>query len=191
MSRRRPPHPDPRRRDHDDPEGGPFPAVFLGRDGVLVDPQRDPALRWEDLEWTPDMFPALRRLYDVGFKLVVVVNQPEVGEGLAETAEVQGVHQRIRREFAARRLHLDAVYHCPHRAGRGCRCRTPEPGMILQAAQDLDLDLARSYLLSALREDVEAGREAGVRKAILVERGRDVRAGVEEILEDRAPHKDR
>lgn len=166
-----------------DPDG-PHPAVFLDRDGVLNVNRDDYVLTWDDFEWTPDVFEQVRRLYDAGFKLVVITNQSPVGRGLLDVAELQGIHQRMRREFARHRLHIDAVYHCPHHPAKGCRCRKPEPGMILEAAEDLDLDLARSYLLGDRESDIRAAEQAGVRDAFLIERDQGIQEGVDRILED-------
>lgn len=90
--------------------------------------------------------------------MVVVTNQPDVARGL-QRAEV--VHE-INRELC-RRVHVAAVYVCFHDDADGCRCRKPAPGLLLRAAQDLRLDLDRSFMVGDRWRDVEAGRRAGCR----------------------------
>jgi D-glycero-D-manno-heptose 1,7-bisphosphate phosphatase len=140
------------------------PAVFLDRDGVLNRPVlRDgrphPPESVEDLAVYPDATASLRRLKAVGFALVVVTNQPDVARGL-QRAEV--VHQ-INRELCQRIDDLTAVYVCFHDDVDGCHCRKPAPGLLLDAAHDLGLDLSRSFMVGDRWRDVEAGRRAGCR----------------------------
>jgi D-glycero-D-manno-heptose 1,7-bisphosphate phosphatase len=138
------------------------PAVFLDRDGVLneVDvrdgvpypPPDAPALRL-----LPGVVEACERLHDLGFALVVVTNQPDIARGRQTRAEVDRMHAVLRA-----RLPLDDVVVCPHDDTDGCACRKPAPGMILQAAQRLGLDLRRSFCVGDRWRDVEAARRAGV-----------------------------
>lgn len=118
---------------------------------------------------------------------MVVTNQSPVGRGLLELPELQAIHQRMRRELGKRRIDVEAVFHCPHTPWAGCRCRKPEPGMILQAARECDLDLTESYLVGDRESDIEAGRRAGVKGAFLVERDAGPREAVDAILERGRP----
>jgi D-glycero-D-manno-heptose 1,7-bisphosphate phosphatase len=139
------------------------PAVFLDRDGVLNRPiLRDgrphPPDSVKDLAVYPDAASSLRRLKDIGYALVVVTNQPDVARGL-QRAEV--VHQ-INRELC-QQVEVTAVYVCFHDDADGCRCRKPAPGLLIDAAHDLGLDLSRSFMVGDRWRDVEAGRRAGCR----------------------------
>jgi D-glycero-D-manno-heptose 1,7-bisphosphate phosphatase len=143
------------------PASGPRPAVFLDRDGVIVIPEfRDrrsfAPRRVADFRLFPEAAPSLRRLKEAGFLLVVVTNQPDVGQGLIPRSEVDAMH-----EIMVRELPLDAVKACFHRQGDDCECRKPKPGMILAAASELGIDLARSFMVGDRWSDVEAGRVAG------------------------------
>jgi D-glycero-D-manno-heptose 1,7-bisphosphate phosphatase len=139
------------------------PAVFLDRDGVLNRPvlrhgRPHPPESVEDLAVYPDAASSLRRLKVAGYALVVVTNQPDVARG-TQRAEV--VHQ-INRELC-KRLEVSAVYVCFHDDADGCLCRKPAPGLLLDAAHDLRLDLSHSFMVGDRWRDVEAGRRAGCR----------------------------
>jgi D-glycero-D-manno-heptose 1,7-bisphosphate phosphatase len=141
--------------------GGLVPAVFLDRDGVIVIPEfRDrrsfAPRRLADFRLYPDAAASLRRLKRAGFLLAVVTNQPDVGNGLIARSEVNAMHEMMTRE-----LPVDTVKACFHRHGDHCDCRKPKPGMILEAASELGVDLAKSFMVGDRGSDVEAGRAAG------------------------------
>jgi D-glycero-D-manno-heptose 1,7-bisphosphate phosphatase len=145
------------------------PAVFLDRDGVVTDPvlvggRERPAWSLAELVVTTGAADAVRALREAGFALVVVTNQPDIARGGLTPEVLAGIHEHL-----GSRLVLDAVYVCPHDGAEGCDCRKPSPGMLLRAAADLDLDLARSWLVGDRWVDIAAGRAAGVR-TVLVER---------------------
>jgi D-glycero-D-manno-heptose 1,7-bisphosphate phosphatase len=137
------------------------PAVFLDRDGVIVIPEfRDrrsfAPRRVADFRLYPEAAASLQRLKRAGFLLAVVTNQPDVGHGLIPRSEVDAMHAIMTRE-----LPLDAVKACYHRQADPCDCRKPKPGMLLAAADELGIDLAKSYMVGDRGSDVEAGRAAG------------------------------
>jgi D-glycero-D-manno-heptose 1,7-bisphosphate phosphatase len=137
------------------------PAVFLDRDGVIVIPQfRDgrgfAPRRLEELRVYPDAAPSLQRLKACGFLLVVATNQPDVGRGLVPRADVDAMHNVLQRD-----LPLDEIKACFHTEADNCDCRKPKPGMILKAASELGIDLARSFMVGDRRSDIEAGAVAG------------------------------
>lgn len=146
------------------------PAVFLDRDGVLVkervvDGKPFPPASPEEMEIVPGARQALERLREKGFRLVVVTNQPDVARGLIHPSDIRRMHERLLEE-----LPLDAVYACPHDDPDGCDCRKPKPGLLLLAARELELDLARSFMVGDRWRDVEAGRSAGCR-TVWIDRG--------------------
>lgn len=149
----------------------PTPAVFLDRDGTL-NVEKNYLHRIEDWEWIPGAVEAIRRLNAAGYTVVVVTNQAGIARGLYGEAEVAALHDFVYRDLARRGARVDAFYHCPHHPDHGsaCDCRKPAPGMILQAAAELGLDLGRSWLVGDKVSDVEAARAAGVRP-ILVRTG--------------------
>jgi histidinol-phosphate phosphatase family protein len=145
-------------------------AVFLDRDGVLIENRPDFLKDWAEVEFLPGALEALARLADSPLAVVIVSNQAAVGRGFLELATAWELHRRIVAEIQRHGGRIDASYLCPHRPEDGCLCRKPAPGMIRQAARDLRLDLAASWLVGDSLRDLEAGRAAGVR-GILVSTG--------------------
>ena len=149
---------------------GTRPAIFLDRDGVLNEVDvRDgtphPPAGVEQLSLLPGVVEACYRLRQLGFVLIVVTNQPDIARGKQTRDEVDRMHDALRV-----RLPLDDIVVCAHDDVDDCPCRKPRPGMILDAATRLDLDLADSVCIGDRWRDVEAGKRAGV-MTIFVDRG--------------------
>jgi alpha-1,3-rhamnosyl/mannosyltransferase len=146
-------------------------AVFLDRDGTLnVD--KGYVHRWEDWEWLPGVPEALREMAGMGMKLVVLSNQSGIARGFYSAADVDRLHDRVRRDLEGRGVRVDGFYFCPHGPEEGCACRKPRSGLIERACRELGLDPASSYLIGDKASDAAAARAAGV-KPILVATGRD------------------
>lgn len=145
-------------------------AVFLDRDGVLIEdvgyPHRD-----EHLRLIPGAAEAVRRWNAAGLVTVVVTNQSGVGRGMFSLEQMEAFNALMLARLADAGARIDAVYACPfHAEAIDARWRHPDhsdrkpnPGMILRAAHDLDLDLGRSFLIGDRGSDLEAARRAGVR----------------------------
>ena len=142
-------------------------AVFLDRDGVLVVPEMRNGRGYAPRSIAaftiyPDGADALARLKAAGYLLVVVTNQPDIGNGLAPADVVNQMHRML-----ARALPIDRIEMCPHAQSEGCDCRKPKPGMLTSAARHCDIDLARSVIVGDRAGDVEAGRAAGCRTVFI------------------------
>lgn len=146
-------------------------AIFLDRDGVLIENRPDYVKAWEEVEIFPHTFEAMRKLAQTGRPIVMVTNQSCVGRGIVTAAWIEEVHQRLIAEITANGGRIDAVYFCPHHPQEPCECRKPLPGMLKQAAQDLNLDLTASFMVGDAVSDVETARAVGT-KGILVRTGR-------------------
>jgi D-glycero-D-manno-heptose 1,7-bisphosphate phosphatase len=136
-------------------------AVFLDRDGVINRPRLikgrpHPPATLAELEVLPGVPPALEMLRARGYSLIVVTNQPDVARGSGCRTTIDLMH-----EMLSQRLPLDAILTCFHDDADACQCRKPQPGLLLRAAQQLDLDLARSFMVGDRWRDIEAGRRAG------------------------------
>ena len=136
-------------------------AIFLDRDGVLVIPEfRDgrsfAPTRLEAYKFYPGAFEALSRLRTAGYKLVVVTNQPDVGKGLIPRDVADEMHDRL-----SKAMPIDLIKACFHSQAANCDCRKPKPGMLLEAARELQIDLMQSYMIGDRASDVEAGEAAG------------------------------
>lgn len=137
-------------------------AVFLDRDGTL---NRDTGYvhSKEEWQWLPGVVETLKRLRAVGYLLVVVSNQSGLARGMYGMDDLRRLEAWINEDLAARGAGIDAWYYCPHlpEVTGPCSCRKPEPGLILQAAADLNIDLARSWVVGDRVRDVQAGLAAG------------------------------
>lgn len=142
-------------------------AVFLDRDGVLnrlvsrdggmVSPRT--LAEFELFPWTST---ALTRLADHGYELIVVTNQPDISRGLLEESELEKMHQELRALTP-----IVHIYVCSHDSDYGCNCRKPQPGLLLWAAQDLNLDLCSSWTIGDRDIDLVAGQRAGTQTVFI------------------------
>ncbi len=148
-------------------------AVFLDRDGTLIE-DSGYLDRLERLVYFPYTVDAVRVLNRAGFAVVVVTNQAGVARGIVRDAFVGEAHRAISDRLAAGGARIDAYYYCPHyHSGpvaeyvRVCDCRKPQPGMLLRAAADLGIDLARSFAVGDRAHDIGAAAAAGVRSLLV------------------------
>jgi D-glycero-D-manno-heptose 1,7-bisphosphate phosphatase len=151
-------------------------AILLDRDGTLVHARHYPSTP-EELQLYDGVTPHLRALQGAGFRLVVVTNQAGIARGLFTTDDLAIMHEYLTAVLEAEGVHIDRIYHCPHHVDGvipqlaiACECRKPQPGMLLQAAHDLNLDLAASWFVGDILDDVEAGNRAECR-TVLVDLG--------------------
>lgn len=145
------------------------PAVFLDRDGTLnVQVVRDgkpyPPSSVEEFRLFPDVPEACRDLHAAGFALVVATNQPDVGRGVQQQSTVEAMHERL----CTLVPEIDRVEVCydPGR-GQSSRRRKPEPGMILDAAAALGIDLSASWMIGDRWRDIDCGKRAGLRTVFI------------------------
>lgn len=146
-------------------------AIFLDRDGVIIENRADYVKAWDEVVFVPGAFEAMRLLTQAGWPLIMVTNQSAVGRGIITAAFVDEVHGRMLAEIEAQGGKFAGVYFCPHHPEAGCDCRKPEPGMLRQAAQELAIDLTRSYMIGDALTDLEAAQAVGA-TGILVRTGR-------------------
>lgn len=123
----------------------------------------------------PRAVEAIRLVNDAGWTAVVATNQSGIARGYFPPALLDEVYAELRRQLVAGGARLDRILHCPHHPTEGlppyrceCDCRKPRPGMLKQAAQELGLDLARSFMVGDKIIDVEAGHRAGTRGVLVL-----------------------
>ena len=146
-------------------------AVFLDRDGVINRPvvragRPYPPANLDEFEILPGVREACRLLKKLGFLLVVATNQPDVGRGTLAREAVETIHR-----WLLQQLPIDRVMTCFHGGaahGDPCECRKPRPGMLFQAAEVLEIDLAKSFMIGDRWRDVDCGFNAGC-KTILID----------------------
>lgn len=180
------------------------PAVFLDRDGVVnamvYDPEHgllDSPSTVDQVRLLEDAIPFVKAVKKAGFPVFLVTNQPGIAKGTLTHARLAAIHAHLLARFDRAGCPLDGVYVCTHHpkgtpAGdpahiKECDCRKPRPGMLLHAAREHGIDLARSYMVGDGLTDVQAGRAAGC-KTVLVSKLLPVLVEkVIELGEDSAP----
>ena len=140
-------------------------AAFLDRDGVLNRraPPHDYVKSPAEFTWLAGAREGVLRLNREDWLVLVVTNQRGIARGLMSAADVEAIHARAQRELREIGAHVDAFYVCPHGDSDACACRKPQPGLILQAAREWNVDLRASVLIGDDDRDIEAARRAGVR----------------------------
>ncbi|HEX8404224.1 MAG TPA: HAD family hydrolase [Duganella sp.] len=146
-------------------------AIFLDKDGTLIDDvpyNVDPSR----ITLARGAAAGVQRLSRLGYRLLVVSNQPGVALGRFDARALAAVEQRLAQLLQEQGARLAGFYYCPHGPDDGCACRKPRPGMLLRAAADRRIDLAASWMIGDILDDVEAGRRAGCR-TILIDNGNE------------------
>lgn len=164
-------------------------AVFIDRDGT-INVEKEYLYRPEEFELIPGAAQAIRLLNESGFLVIVVTNQSGVARGYYTEEDVHLLHRHITMQLEQAGSRVDAWFYCPHHpSGRGsyslpCRCRKPQPGMLLEAARRFEINLESSFMIGDKLVDIEAGRAAGC-SSILVRTGygrdeeQELSAGIE------------
>ena len=145
-------------------------AVFLDRDGVLnrtivVQGTPHPPANLAELEVLPGVVQACAQLRGAGFLLIVVTNQPDVARGTQQRAVVEAINDALLSKVA-----IDDIRVCYHDDQDQCSCRKPQPGLLLQAAKEWQIDLSASFMVGDRWKDIESGRQAGC-QTILIDGG--------------------
>jgi D,D-heptose 1,7-bisphosphate phosphatase len=150
-------------------------AVFLDRDGVL---NKDPphfAHRLDQLELIPRSGTAVKILNEYGYLVIIISNQSGVARGYYTEKEVSIFNNTLLLKIKEYGGEVDAIYYCPHHPDAKiekyrliCNCRKPEPGMLLQAAEEYNIDLQKSYVVGDKWSDIEAGKNAGCQTILVL-----------------------
>ena len=154
----------------------PRPAVFLDRDGTLVE-EAGYLDRLERLVFFPYSVDAVRLLNRAGLAVVIVTNQAGIARGIFKESFVGEAHRHIAERLSAGGARVDGFYYCPHHPEavieayrQSCDCRKPQPGLLKRAASDLDIALDESFVVGDRWHDLEAGQRVGAR-GVLVRTG--------------------
>jgi D-glycero-D-manno-heptose 1,7-bisphosphate phosphatase len=136
-------------------------AVFLDRDGIINraivrDGKPFPPDNFDQLEILPGVREALDKLHAANYLLIVVTNQPDVARGTAKKEDVEKMNA-----YLSSQLPIDEFRTCYHDNHDGCHCRKPLPGSLLDAAQQHQIDLSKSFMVGDRWRDIEAGAAAG------------------------------
>lgn len=156
-------------------------AVFVDRDGVineLVYHQEqgiiDSPFTVEQFRLLPGVGEAIKKLCETDYKVILVSNQPGIAKGILSEKTFDKIRKKMKDELAREGAFLDGEYYCFHHPEAkvetlkaNCECRKPKPGLLLQAAQDMDIDVSQSWMIGDNLADIKAGKGAGVRTILL------------------------
>lgn len=159
-------------------------AIFLDRDGTLNVERADYVKSIAELVLLPGALAALNALSALAVPIILVTNQSVIGRGIVDQATVDAIHAHLRTQVRASGGRIDAIYVCPHHPDAHCHCRKPQPGLLLAAAADFQLDLTRCIFVGDSLTDYAAAQAVGC-QPVLVRTGRQ--AQQLEQLADRDP----
>lgn len=154
-------------------------AVFLDRDGT-VNIYKGYITKPCKIELSDGVEAAISRFHALGYLVIIVTNQPVIARGDCTKEELEQIHRRLEMLLGEKGAYIDRIYYCPHHPDKGfegevsqlkleCSCRKPEPGLLLKAQKDYNIDLSQSYMVGDSISDVEAGKKAGCTPVFLGE----------------------
>ena len=148
-------------------------AVFLDRDGVIdrKPPTGDYVRRWSEFRLVPTIADWIRLFNALDLLVIVVTNQRGIARGLMRKEDVEEIHSNMVAELAAAGARIDDIFYCPHDRDEGCECRKPGTGMVRQACEKWDIDLAGSLMIGDSDKDAELAARCGM-KFLRVDEGR-------------------
>ena len=150
-------------------------AIFLDRDGT-INMHRGFLTRPDDFELISGAAEAVKLINQSGYLAIVVSNQPVIARGDCTFQELQTIHNKMETDLGQQGAYINAIYYCPHHPDRGfagecpefkkeCDCRKPKPGMLIQAAEEWNIDLTESFMVGDSQRDLQAGQEAGCKRS--------------------------
>lgn len=152
-------------------------AIFLDRDGTInkyIGFLRKP----EEFELLGGVSSAIKKINMSDYLCIVITNQPVIARGEVTISELDEIHNKLETLLGSEGCYIDALYYCPHHPDKGfpgeipelkmvCNCRKPNPGMLLKAAEDFNIDLERSWMVGDSKNDIIAGKRAGCKTALI------------------------
>jgi histidinol-phosphate phosphatase family protein len=146
-------------------------AIFIDKDGTLITDvpyNVNPSL----IQFEKYAMESLYALQQNGYYLVIVSNQPGISLGYFKEEELKVIEEKIKELMLENKVMLHGFYYCPHLQSEGCNCRKPKPGMFFKAAEELEIDLSKSWMIWDILNDVEAGKRSNC-KTILIDNGNE------------------
>lgn len=150
-------------------------AVFIDRDGVIIQEPPHYIYRPDQLKFIPGSIEAIKLLNDYNFKIIIVTNQAGVAYGYYLEKDVILFNRLMKEELILYGAHIDAIYYCPHHSEAkvikyrlNCDCRKPKPGMLKKAEKELNIDLKSSYMIGDKKSDIEAGNIVGCKTTLVL-----------------------
>ena len=145
-------------------------VIFLDRDGV-INQEVDYLHKIADFKFIDGIFETCKYFQSLGFKIIIVTNQSGIGRGYYQETDFHFLTNWMLSEFGHRNVEILDVFFCPHGPKSKCKCRKPQPGMLLQAHERYGIDMPSSWMIGDQESDVEAAMAAGISNTILVRSG--------------------
>jgi D-glycero-D-manno-heptose 1,7-bisphosphate phosphatase len=144
-------------------------ALFLDRDGT-INVEKNYVYRIADFEFIPGVIDLIRSYYNSGYLIFVITNQAGIVKGFYTENDYNILTEWMKEEFFRNGIEITKVYHCPHHPDYNgqCMCRKPNPGMILQAIREFNIDSVNSILIGDKKSDILAGENAGIGKNLYI-----------------------
>jgi D-glycero-D-manno-heptose 1,7-bisphosphate phosphatase len=146
-------------------------VVFLDRDGTINQDAADYIKNWSEFNFLPRSIEAIRNLTAAGCTIIVITNQSAIPRQLISPADLEHIHTKLKAAVRSGGGKISDIFYCPHMPEDGCDCRKPLPGLIIQAQEKYQIELAASVMIGDSAKDIECARNAGCGHSILVKTG--------------------
>ena len=152
-------------------------ALFLDRDGV-INVEKDYLYKVEEFEFIDGIFDLCNYYKKLGYLIFVVTNQSGISRGYYSEEDFSRLSAWMSEEFLKHNIKIEKIYHCPHHPDISgeCSCRKPEPGMLLKAANEFNIDLNNSLIVGDKERDIEAGLNAGLSESYLFDKSGTIKS---------------
>lgn len=154
-------------------------AIFLDRDGVVNEVLSERVKfvnQPKDFYLLEGVGEAVKLLNDANYKVFIVTNQGGVGLGYMQEAELQAIHDEMKKQLSLNGAHITDIAYCPHKPQEGCSCRKPNPEMLLKLAEKYGVNMGKSFMVGDRKQDIEAGEKAGATTVLVGNRKEKVEA---------------
>ena len=145
-------------------------AIFLDRDGV-INKEVGYLHKSQDFEFIKGVFTACNYFQTLGYQLIIITNQSGIARGYYQPEDFHKLTEWMLAQFNSQGINILDVFFCPHGPESNCKCRKPQPGMLLEARDKFDIDMASSWMIGDKEADISAANAAGINRTILVKSG--------------------
>jgi len=142
-------------------------AVFLDRDGVINKERKDYVKSIKEFQILDNIPKAIKMLKEEGFLIIVITNQSAINRGLITIETLNEIHNHLQKILKNNNTSIDDFYFCPHRPDENCQCRKPNPGMLVKATQEHDINMNQSFMIGNSLTDIQAAQKAGCKGILL------------------------
>jgi D,D-heptose 1,7-bisphosphate phosphatase len=143
-------------------------AIFLDKDGTLVDNWGYPEIIPTDDILEGHILQGLKHAQEKGYKMIIISNQPWIAKGKMTKKEVENVFKNLISKLEKKGIKIDDYFYCPHQSLDNCECKKPKPSMIFQAAKKHNINLSQSFMVGDSDFDIAAGKNARVKTALVL-----------------------